>query len=269
MELCDGTRVHKIHATDLTETILCSEDAPSLIGFCLASHQCTFPQPPGITKYWLQNDTGFVINLLQSEYTIESSKTRRWDLIERFLMYIGTSSTIMKIFFNHRKDVTSPLDLLYSFICLYKDEESKKKKITSSRACQSLLSRKEEDGITRDIVLKFLSMSADNDVFHKECVDDLPSNFPNALQKVLSPDSVVIAGGSLAQLKTPWANVLPSSDIDVFILNKPQLVQQVIEILNEKDDYIVCTMGTSVVCMVPKPQRHNLHSNYFKCQRDE
>ena len=123
MELCDGTRVHKIPATDLTETIVCSQDAPSLIGFCLASHQCTFPQPPGITKYWLQNDTCFVINLLQSDYTIESSKTRRWDLIERFLMYIGTSSTIMKIFFNHRKDVTSPLDLLYSFICLYKDEE--------------------------------------------------------------------------------------------------------------------------------------------------
>ena len=260
MELCDGITRYSCPSSqcELIQTISTAPDAPVEIGFCFSTSclRCMFPVPPGM-DYFLNNDVAFIVAILRNE-PVFSSCVRRWDLMERFLLYVGAHKHVVDLFHTHRTNIVNPSDRLYSFFCLF-DVTIKIPKL-SMYECDSLMRFSHvSNGISKSEVIHFIAHNAESDVYYNEV---LPSS--NSIIKILpaniigflKPNEVVVAGGFIAQIKTPWAEVLPSSDIDVFVLqNNKKKLDEIIANVNVTE-YIVCKSSKSVIMLIPKLLEH-------------
>ena len=250
MELCDGIILFDVPIQPLGQTILDAFDPPAKIGFCFSKPctACQYPLIPCI-KYFVPGDVRFIVALLRNEF-ITSMYVRRWDLIERVFLYIGYES--MNMFNTHRANVFSPLDRLYSYLCLFPVVVSMPK--LSQHECDALVQfTRPLDGITKPQLFRFMCKNAESNVYYNETPKKNDLSFvPNNIMSFLEPNKVVIAGGSMTQLKTPWANVLPSSDIDVFVLNSDKIKAMAIVSSFDIMEYFACRSSSSVVTLIPK-----------------
>ena len=252
MEFCDGIHVFFVPMQPLGKTIMESNDPPDKIGFCFSKpcSACQYPCIPGM-EYFLQDDVCFIVALLRSDFIL-SMCIRRWDLIERVLLYVGYDT--LEIFNAHRANVFNPLDRMYSFFCLFPVSIVNVLKL-SQYECDALLQfARPRDGVTKTQMLRFMSKNSEKTSYYmekkpkKEDLHFIPEN----LVQFLAPNKVVLAGGAISQMKTPWTNVLPSSDLDVFVLNGDKNMTLAIVSSFDEREYFACKSSASVVTLIPK-----------------
>jgi len=256
-ELCDGKTTYPVPSTNLALIKSAREADASLeyLGFCFGDHDHENMCPFSVQA--IPDDTVVNFITLLNKGVVGSSRPKavRFDLLKLLLDYFGAPKDLLARSLDTLRAFPHPVSALTAFMTLgflpggvVVDPPDVMRLDEFPLATRLAFLHKYD----RHAVIPLQSMSWQ----HVAARLDVPL----AVFPFLSPDRAVIAGGAAITLGCASARTLPSSDVDIFVLDakgSTDLIQKLAAVLDEAK-YVVCRLGKSVLTAVGYPGQTRL-----------